>query len=53
MTESTLVLLPEVVDRSTVIKVLMRCRKIAQLTYHSQLKPFQIESALKVQRIDG
>lgn len=53
MTESTLVVLPEVVDRSLFIKVLMRCGKIAQLKYHSQLKLFQIESARIDPRIDG
>ena len=47
MTESNRVLLLEAIDRSLVIKILMRCRKIAQFNYHSQLKSYQIESALK------
>jgi hypothetical protein len=53
MTESILVLRPEVVSCSFFIEVLIYCGKIAQLKHHSQSKPFQIESALKDPRIDG
>ncbi len=49
MTESTLVLVPEVICRSRSIKVLSRYRKIAQFKYYAQSKPFQDESALKFQ----
>ena len=53
MTESTLVLLPEVICRSRSVKVPTRYGKTAQFKYCSQSKPFQTESALKDPGIDG
>jgi hypothetical protein len=53
MTESSLVLLREVVDRFLFIKVLMRCGEIAQVKYYFQSELFQIGSARIDLRIAG